>query len=68
MRHIVLSSAACLAAPHLSTLSHKRHGFREKVIEHKMCILIFSATSAKNFSHSKKKSARYYHKGTKVFM
>jgi hypothetical protein len=23
-------------------LSHKRHDFREKVIEHKMCVLIFS--------------------------
>ena len=26
------------------TLSHKQHDFREKVIEHKMCILIFSTT------------------------
>jgi len=27
-----------------STLSHKRHGSRKKVIEHKMCVLIFCAT------------------------
>jgi hypothetical protein len=35
-------SAASLAPPHSSTLSHKRHGFRKKVTEHKMCVLIFS--------------------------
>jgi len=26
------------------TLSHKRHDFREKATEHKMCVLIFSTT------------------------
>jgi hypothetical protein len=25
-------------------LSHERHGFREKVIEHEMCVLNFSKT------------------------
>jgi len=28
----------------LSTLSHKRHDFREEVIEHKMRVLIFYTT------------------------
>jgi hypothetical protein len=32
-----------------STLSHKRHDFREKVIEHKMCVLISLQLSPETF-------------------
>jgi hypothetical protein len=32
-----------------STLFHKRHDFREKVIEHKMCVLIFSTNFSETF-------------------
>jgi hypothetical protein len=43
-RAAILSSAASLAPLHFPTLSHKWHDSRKKVIEHKMCILIFSTT------------------------
>jgi hypothetical protein len=71
-----------LALSGFLTLFHKRHDFRggggeekrererkkEKVIEYKMCVLIFSATVIRNISHFKKSSARYCHKCANVFM
>jgi hypothetical protein len=41
MRHIT-SSVAWPVVQHYPTISHKLHGFREKVIEHEMCVLNFS--------------------------
>jgi len=41
MRRIILSSVACPSLAYYSTFSHKRHDFREKVIEHKIGGLIF---------------------------
>jgi len=49
MRCIILTSEACLAVPYLSTISHKRYGFRENVTEHKMCVLIFSTILSQIF-------------------
>jgi hypothetical protein len=40
----IMSSVASLVVPHFSTLSHKRLDLRENVIEHKMCVLIFSTS------------------------
>jgi hypothetical protein len=68
MCHIILSSVVCPAIQYFSTLSHKRHDFRENVIEYKMCVLIFSTPHVQNISHSKKNSARYDKKCTYVFM
>jgi len=59
---------ACPAVPCFSTLSPKRGDFRKTFTEHKMCVLIFSTTFVWNISHSKKNSARYYHKCTWVYM
>ena len=42
MRHIVLSSVGCPSLPRSYTLSNKRHEFRKKVTDYKMCVFIFS--------------------------
>ena len=42
--------------------------FSAEVTEHKMCVLISSATFLGNISHSKNNSARYCHKCTLVFL
>jgi hypothetical protein len=51
MRHIVLPFVASLASPNFSSLSHKRHDFREKVTENKMSVLIFPTAFIENISH-----------------
>ena len=44
MRHIVTPFIAPRSALYFSTLSHKRCDFRNQVVEHKMCVFIFSTT------------------------
>jgi len=50
----ILSSVVCPTLQYFSTLSHKRHDFRKKIIESKICILTFSTTIVWNTIHSKK--------------
>ena len=53
----ILSPVASPALQYFSTSSHKRHGVRKKkVVEHKMCVLIFSTNFffPRNFSRCKK--------------
>jgi hypothetical protein len=42
--------------------------FEKNIVEHKMCVLIFSITFVWNISHCKKNLARQYHVCTWVFM
>jgi len=59
MRSIILSSVVRLAVPYFSTLSHRLHDFRgEKVIGHKICVLISFTIFFWNISHSVKNTAR----------
>jgi hypothetical protein len=60
-RYILFTFVFSLAPPYFSTLSHKSHHFRKKIIEHKMCVLTFSTTFIWNISNCKKNSARYCH-------
>jgi hypothetical protein len=68
--HAPYYHVARLALQYFSTLSHilVRHDFREKVIEHKICVSSLSETSVWNMFHSKNKWARYGRKCTLVFM
>jgi hypothetical protein len=49
MRRILLSTVTFLALPYFSIFFHKRHGFWENFIEHRMCAFILSATCLKHF-------------------
>jgi hypothetical protein len=42
--HGPLLSVACPALQYFSILSHKRYGFRKKITEQKVCVLIFCTT------------------------
>jgi hypothetical protein len=46
MHHILTSFVAPLAPSYFSTLFHKRHDFRKKVAENKICVLVFPSNFA----------------------
>jgi hypothetical protein len=50
MRRIILSSVACQALPYFSHYLINGPIFGEKVMEHEMCVLIFSKLCLKYFS------------------
>jgi hypothetical protein len=49
MHGMTLSSVAYPALQYCSTLSYNRHDFRRKIVERKMCVLIFSKISSEAF-------------------
>ena len=49
VRRIVSSSVAFAGLQYFSTLSDKRRDFLEQVMEHKMCVLIFSTNLSETF-------------------
>ena len=57
--YAVLSSVACPILSYFSTISHKRHDFRENGTEHKMYVLILTTTFVRNISRSKKNIPKY---------
>ena len=42
-----------------SSFSHKRHDYRKKVIEHKMCVVIVSTMFVRNIFRSKMNAGDY---------
>ena len=50
MRRTTFVSVVCLAVPYFSTLSDKRHDFREKVIERKIVFWISLQFCVTHFS------------------
>ena len=52
LRIVILSCVACLAVPFIFTLYHKRHDFREKGVEHKICFSFHYNLCLKHFSFS----------------
>ena len=58
LRRVVYSSGCTI----FSTLYDKWHNIRKKIIEHKMCDLVFSTNFVWNISYSKNNLANCYRK------
>jgi len=67
MHRFMLLSVVCEDLTYFSTLFHKRHEFRKKLLGIKFVCWFSLQLCLKCFS-SRKNSARYYHKSTCVFM
>ena len=48
-QHAMRMRHACPALQNFSTLSHERHDFRNRVTEHKMCVLTHSTILSEKF-------------------
>jgi hypothetical protein len=53
-RRVILSSVISPALPYFFHIISQTARFSGKVIEHKMCVVVFSTTFVGNISHSKK--------------
>ena len=67
MRHIVIC-VLCGSTTFFHIIPLTSRFYKKIVIEHKICVLIFSTTFVWNISHSKNSWARYGHKYILVFM
>jgi len=63
----IVSSVTCVTVPYFSHYLINGKIFR-KTLPNIKCVMIFSTTSVRNISHSKKNSARQDHKCIQVFM
>ena len=68
MRGAILSSVVCPFLPYILYYIRRVTISEKKIIEHKMCALIFSTDSFCNISHSKNNAERYDQKYVLVFM